>query len=232
MQKIKESYFNLILISSSVKQYWVAKVAVHSFLNTVVPDEIEMEEIISMPDIQKNFECQSYAIKCFIQIQTCAFLDEYSLLFSLPISDESKRAESIEFRKGIKTLLKPAITVINNYWKDLYEVRNTLLAHNWRKGKNSPAFMFTNATDSPPNVPWIDEEFTLLVGIFDGVLEILQQYAPDYFSELSEILATKSSQKVHHQTPVNNHEESMKLVSEINQLMTAELALLRLNAKS
>ncbi|MEN5197499.1 hypothetical protein [Sphingobacterium faecium] len=69
--------------------------------------------------------------------------------------------------------MKPAISIINDYWKDLYFVRDNLLVHNWRRDEQ--AIKFTELMDSPTNAPSIDKEFTLLIGIFDSI--ILEKYS-------------------------------------------------------
>jgi hypothetical protein len=178
MQKVKQSYYNLLMIAASIRQYWFAKVALESFLNVVIPDELEMQEEISMPHVRANFDLQNIAVKSFIIIQTCAFLEEYKIIFSIPVDDPALASESATFKNGLKIILRPAISFINKSWKDLYSVRNNLLAHNWRK--DGELIMFSSITDNPSNAPWIDEEFTLLVGIFDSVIEILKGYRPVY----------------------------------------------------
>jgi hypothetical protein len=221
MQKVKQSYYNLLMIAASIRQYWVAKVALESFLNIVVPDELEMQEDISMPQVRANFDLQNIAVKSFIIIQTCAFLEEYKMIFSISADDPELASESSAFKTGLKIILRPAISFINKSWKDLYAVRNNLLAHNWRK--DGQLIMFSSLTDEPSNAPWIDEEFTLLVGIFDSIIEILKDYRPDYYQEMSLIITEKSKKKVHHMTRSTTHEESVKLAQAVKGLMKLEL---------
>ncbi len=218
MENIKQSYYNLLLIASSIRQYWISKVGVESFINKVETIE-EYFEDLSTVEVKQQFEMQSYAIKSFIIIQTCAFLDEYTLLFKLMPEDTALNNEARALKKDLKSLMKPAISLINNYWKDLYSVRNNLLAHNWRK--DGQAIMFSQLMDKPSNAPWIDEEFTLLVAIFDTIINSLKEFKPDYFTEMNNIAIIKN--KVHHKTPVTSHGKSIEIAQALKVIMQHEL---------
>ena len=232
MDKIKQSYFNLLMISSSIREYWISKVAVESFLNSLelsIEDDLLYSEL-PISNIKEHFEKQAIPIKGFITIQTCAFLDEYQLLFKILPDDETLLNEAIEFKKGLKTIIGPAISLINNSWKDLRSVRNNLLAHNWRKG--GTPIMFGESITKPQNTPWIDEEFTLLVGIFNATIYILQHYKPDYYNEMHSILKEKTSVKVHHMSRVLTHDDSIELVTALEGLMQLELDFFNRNLKT
>lgn len=218
MEKIKQSYFNLLMIASSIRQYWISKVGVESFINMIETAE-DLFEDLSTVEVKQQFEIQTYAIKGFIIIQTCAFLDEYGLLFRLMPENVDFSEEAKLFKKDLKSVMKPAITLINNYWKDLYAVRNNLLAHNWRK--DGQAIMFSQLTDSPTNAPWIDEEFTLLIGIFDSIINSLKEFKPAFFSEMNNKIVCK--EKVHHRAPVIDHEKSLEIANALRTVMQHEL---------
>ncbi len=209
------------MIASGIRQCWLSKVAVESFLNIIIPDEVEMDEIVSLPQVRASFEQQTMATKSFIIIQTCAFLDEYKFIYSLKPDDVSLNDDAVKFKEGLKIILGHAVKFINSSWKDIYAVRNNLLAHNWRS--NGKLIMFSNLIDHPQNVPWIDEEFTLLVGIFDAIIEIMKEYRPDFFEEMNLFISEKSKKKVHHMTRSESHEKSIEIVNAMKGLMKLEL---------
>lgn len=190
------------MIASAIRQYWIAKVEVESFINEINSVDYLFENI-NINKVIEHFEIQNYALKFFIIIQTCAFLDEYTLFFKQIPKDASCNAKAIKFKKEMKSVTSPAIKLINKYWKDLYSVRNNVLAHNWRS--NGQPIIFTQLTDLPPNVPWIDEEFTLLIGIFDSIINSLKELNSLFYTEMSTKVDNKK--KVHHMTPVLSHDE-------------------------
>lgn len=219
MDKIKQSYYNLLMIASSVRQYWTSKVAVESFLNILRENDGIENDLIYQ--VKEKFELQTMAVKGYIIIQTCCFLDEYKLIFSLKPTDSSNDAEVNNFKNGLKKILRHPVSFINRSWKELYEVRNNLLAHNWRK--NGEPIMFSHLISKPQNAPWIDEEFTLLVGIFDSVIEILKKYRLDFFNEMHTQMQAKVNETVHHMARSISHETSIEMVLEIKSLMANEL---------
>jgi len=169
-----------------------------------------------------EFHQQTHAIKGFITIQTCAFLEEYKKFHKILPEQINEKQNAIEFKKDIKILLKPAISLIESSWKDLYEARNTLFAHNWRH--NDELVMFSNHSLKPSNSPWIDEEFTLLIGIFDNIIYQLQDYRTDYFDEMFNLIKQKSKIKIKHLSRVQTHNDSLKMVNLLKEVMDQELA--------
>ncbi len=199
------------MIASTMRTFWRSKVNVESFLNQVLEDEFYEGE--GVDKVISDLHQQAMGIKGYLTIQTCAFLDEYKKFHRILPEDQGLNAEAIEFKKGVKKLLKPAIALINNSWKDLYEARNVLFAHNWRK--DGELLMFGEEALKATNSPWIDEEFTLLIGIFDLIIYNLQLYRKEFFEEMHGIIKKKSANKVHHRSRVLTHEESLELLTSL-----------------
>ncbi|TBO41190.1 hypothetical protein [Pedobacter kyonggii] len=177
----------------------------------------------TFPDLHilDHFETQSLAVKSFINIQTCAFIDEYNFLFTIKLEDDAHLQEAEKFKEGLKLIVGPAVKVIKSYWKDLRKERNRLLAHNWRDGKD--AIMFGPETEVAPNIPWIDEEYTLLIGIFDKTIFYLKKYRPDYFKEMDSYIRAKSQNKIRHRSPVSTHDQSISKLEDFERFLKASL---------
>lgn len=217
----------MIMIASAIRYTWISKVAIESFINIVDGHEQELDPaIFPEKDIQKSFDAQSLAVKSYLLIQTCAFLEEYKLFHKIKPEDPVHTQESIRFKKEIKAILKPAISYINESWVDLYQARNQVLAHGWRVG-GGDAIMFTDMVNHPLNVPLIDEEFTLLVGIMGSMIDVLQEYNPAYFAELDAFMKDRGQNLPRHLTRTTSHEFSMEQFRAVKALMQLELRTIR-----
>jgi len=82
-------------------------------------------------------------------------------------------------------------------------------------------------TDKPSISPWIAEEFTLLIGIFDIIIYYLKKYKPDSFEEMHSSILEKNSKKVHHRSRVTTHYASLILLEALKVIMEYELSRLK-----
>lgn len=211
----------MIMIASAIRYSWISNVAIQSFLNMVGPKKLDTS-IFPDKDIQKNYQAQNLNVKGYLIIQTCSFLDEYKLFHKFKPEDPAELEASIRFKKEVKAILKPAISYINDCWKDLYKTRNQMLAHGWRVD-GGDAIMFTDAVHYPVNAPLIDEEFTLLIGIIGSMIDVMEEYNPDYIAEVDTFMQERVKIKPPHLTPTTSHEFSKKEFLRIKALMRQEL---------
>lgn len=202
MDKLKESFYNLLMIASGIREHWIGKVQIESVLNCIDEDEIPFPS--RLESFEKSFEVQNYAVKGFIMIQTCSFLEEYKYFCGQPTVNDSER----EFRSKLMTTLRPSLKVISK-WKELYQVRNGLLAHNWRTKGEAIVFR-PNPTGAHQDVPWIDAEYTLLVGVFDIIIYCLKTKFKSVYEEMHDKAIKNSSHKVSHVPRASTHEEAVE----------------------
>jgi hypothetical protein len=136
-------------------------------------------------------------------IDSVSFLDEYDQYFGVKTEDKFKERAII-----VKSINKPLVSKIRE-WKDLKDMRNELLAHNLRIGKNGK-FIFGENTpnyDAPRTI----YDLFLLSNLIQFTTETINS---EFNSELKSIQSNRDN-KTKYQTNVLTKEDVSSITADL-----------------
>lgn len=154
MIELKNIILTLINLQSQIH-------AVTKSLNKVIDNRKHLD-IIKFEDYLADRVTLSGALNGILSnytiLQYCSFLEEYNKYFIPSLFETEYKERIIRVRKRNKPGLKRI-----NLWKDIFDFRNQMVAHNFRVDKES--FFSENLPELKYNIPNSTSEKNLMDGI-------------------------------------------------------------------
>ena len=169
--KTEESIFTLLTLSIQITQAYDSIFDNEDIINSDFSiDSSSYHELIN--------SAIHDALASQIILKSVAFIDEWNDFFG--VQTEPEYQEKI---LQVKRLVKPAFSCLKE-WKELYDYRNQVIAHNLRdKGKRNIYLL-----NKKYNAPQTDEELLLLAFCIHKIAQVVARYFQDEVVKVMVIL--------------------------------------------
>lgn len=172
--------------------------------------DLIVKEAANILDSLENLELSNVLlipIFNYLSIRTCAFYDELNQHFI-----KKAISEELRFRKILKT--KEYIEgVRDKYCPDLYKIRNTILAHNFRIKATKYESIFFYPTEYL--IPASNANHIFNITLMDSMLSTIKFLYPEIYNEVDKIPCRPKETLLER---ANYHEIAEKVSTEIQKI--------------
>lgn len=207
--KLFESLY--ILTNTYDNITYLSEIMLDNNLTMLNPDKAEIKESIHYLALFKHSI-----------IEACSFLEEYQNNF-YPLAEAEFKERVLFVRKAAKPIVKKI-----NEWKDLQKIRNELIAHPWRSGKENE-FSYTkiftyNSPRTFMELQFLRTYLQMIVGLIEAEFHKELSVLPQYMRSIQPQLIP----------PQNNPEilsEIILIVNEVNEICATHQKWYKLDQK-